>query len=356
MGTETTIGDTTSQDDMFIRFSNQEQINVFAPAADNSAGTQRLQDGTKIMGAIKGKENILVWTDNALYSMKFVGSPFTFGFEQVGTNCGLLGQNACCEIDGVAYWVGNNGFFSFDGTVNSLSCSVEDYVYDSFDTTKGQQVAAGINNLFTEVVWYYPTSGSTYNDRYVVYNYGEKTQLPTGVWYTGTNTNSIRTTWIDSIVYPNPYATQFNSSETGTVPSIVGSTGLGQTVYFQHESGTDQINPNGTITTLTSSLQSFDFAIQTDKGMGEYFISMRRFLPDFKTLTGKAKVTMGVKNYPSDSIAASTYSPFEVLPTSQKFDTRARGRYANVKIQNENAGETWRYGTFQVDVQADGRR
>jgi len=356
LGTETTIGTSSTQDDMFIRFSNQEQINVFAPAADNSAGTQRLQDGTKIMGAIKGKENILVWTDNALYSMKFVGAPFTFGFEQVGTNCGLLGQNACCEIDGVAYWIGNNGFFSFDGTVNSLSCSVEDYVFDDFDTTKGQQVCAGINNLFTEVVWYYPTEGSNYNDRYVVYNYGEKTQLPTGVWYTGTNTNSIRTTWIDSIVYPNPYATQYNSSGTGTTPTVVGETGLGQTVYFQHEIGNDQINPNGTVTTLTSSLQSYDFAVQTDKGMGEYFLAMRRFLPDFKTLTGKAKVTMGVKNYPSDSSADSTYSPFEVLPTSQKFDTRARGRYANLKIQNENAGETWRYGTFQVDVQADGRR
>jgi hypothetical protein len=341
---------------MFIRFSNQEQINVFAPAADNSAGTQRLQDGTRIMGAIKGKENILVWTDNALYSMKFVGSPFTFGFEQVGTNCGLLGQNACCEIDGVAYWMGNNGFFSFDGTVNSLACSVEDYVYDDFDTTKGQQVCAGINNLFTEVIWYYPTQGATYNDRYVVFNYGEKTQLPTGVWYTATNTNAIRTTWIDSIVYPNPYATQFNSSATGTVPSIVGETGLGQTVYFQHETGNDQINPNGTITALTSSLQSYDFAVQTDKGMGEYFLSMRRFLPDFKTLTGTAKVTLGIKNYPSDSVADSTYSPFSVVSTSQKFDTRARGRYANIKIENENAAETWRYGTFQVDVQADGRR
>jgi len=356
LGTETTIGDSTTQDDMFIRFSNQEQINVFAPAADNSAGTQRLQDGTKIMGAIKGKENILVWTDNALYTMKFVGSPFTFGFEQSGTNCGLLGQNAVIEIDGVAYWVGNNGFFSFDGTVNSLACSVEDYVYDSFDTTKGQQVNAGINNLFTEVIWYYPTSGSAYNDRYVVYNYGEKSQLPTGVWYTGTNTNSIRTTWIDSIVYPKPYATQFNSSETGTVPSIVGETGLGQTVYFQHEIGNDQINPNGTITALTSSLQSYDFAIQTDKGLGEYFLAMRRFLPDFKTLTGTAKVTIGIKNYPSDSNADSTFSPFSVISTSQKFDTRARGRYASLKIENENAGETWRYGTFQVDVQADGRR
>ena len=356
LGTETTIGDSTTQDDMFIRFSNQEQINVFAPAADNSAGTQRLQDGTRIMGAIKGKENILVWTDNALYSMKFVGSPFTFGFEQVGTNCGLLGQNAVIEIDGVAYWMGNNGFFSFDGTVNSLSCSVEDYVYDDFDTTKGQQVAAGINNLFTEVIWYYPTQGATYNDRYVVFNYGEKSQLPTGVWYTATNTNAIRTTWIDSIVYPKPYATQFNSSETGTVPSIVGETGLGQTVYFQHEIGNDQINPDGSTTALTSSLQSYDFAIQTDRGMGEYFLAMRRFLPDFKTLTGTAKVTIGIKNYPSDSNADSTFSPFSVISTSQKFDTRARGRYANVKIENENAAETWRYGTFQVDVQADGRR
>ena len=355
-GTETTIGDTTTQDDMFIRFSNQENINSYDITATNSAGDFRLQDGTKIISAIKAKETILVFTDNALYTMKFVGAPFTFSFEQVGTNCGLIGKNAVVEIDGAAFWLSPNGFFMFDGTVKSLPCTVEDFVYNNFDTTKGQQVAAGINNLFTEVIWYYPSEGSTYNNRYVVYNYGEKTQLPTGVWYTGTNTNAIRTTWIDSIVYPNPYATQFNSSGTGTTPTVVGETGLGQTVYFQHEIGNDQINPDGTVTTLTSSLQSYDFAVQTDKGMGEYFLAMRRFLPDFKTLTGTAKVTMGVKNYPSDSAADSTYSPFSVISTSQKFDTRARGRYANLKIENESAGETWRYGTFQVDVQADGRR
>ena len=355
-GTETTVGTASTQDDMFIRFSDQEAINTFAPTADNSAGTQRLQDGTKIMGAIKGKENILIWTDNALYSMKFVGAPFTFGFEQVGTNCGLLGQNAVVEIDGVAYWMGNNGFFSFDGTVNTLSCSVEDYVYGDFDTTKGQQVSAGINNLFTEVIWYYPSQGETYNDKYVVFNYGEKTQLPTGVWYTGINTNSIRTTWIDSIVYPKPYATQFNSSSTGSYPSIIGETGLGQSVFFQQETGTDQINPNGSTTALTSSLQSYDFAIQTDKGMGEYFVAMRRFIPDFKTLTGTAKVTVGIKDYPSNSSTDSALSPFSVTSSSTKFDTRARGRYANLQIANENAGEDWRYGTFQVDVQADGRR
>ena len=135
-GTEVTIGSTATQDDMFIRFSEQEDINDYSILATNTAGSQRLQDGTKIMGALVAKENILVWTDNALYTMKFVGAPFTFGFEQVGTNCGLIGKNAAVEIDGVAYWMGSNGFFSFDGTVNTLPCSVEDYVYDDIDTTK----------------------------------------------------------------------------------------------------------------------------------------------------------------------------------------------------------------------------
>ena len=171
-GTENEIGDATTQDDMFVRFSDQEAINAYAIKATNSAGSQRLQDGTKIVGSIVAKENILVWTDNALYTMKFVGAPFTFGFEQVGTNCGLIGKNAAIEIDGVAYWMSNNGFFSFDGTVNSLACSVEDYVFGDCDTTKGQQICAGINNLFTEVTWWYPTSNSNFNDRYVVFNYG----------------------------------------------------------------------------------------------------------------------------------------------------------------------------------------
>src|SRR6056300_490856 len=173
LGTETTIGDTATQDDMFIRFSDQEDINDYTPTAINSAGTQRLQDGTKIIGSLKAKETILVWTDNALYTMKFIGAPFTFGFEQVGTNCGLIGKNAAVEIDGVAYWMSNNGFFAFDGTVKSMPCSVEDYVYDNIDTTKGQQMYAGIDNLHTEVIWYYPTQESDYNNQYVIYNYGE---------------------------------------------------------------------------------------------------------------------------------------------------------------------------------------
>ena len=356
-GTETTIGSTATQDDMFIRFSEQENINSYTITAVNTAGSQRLQDGTKIMGALVAKENILVWTDNALYTMKFVGAPFTFGFEQVGTNCGLIGKNAAIEIDGVAYWMGSNGFFSFDGTVNTLPCSVEDYVYDDVDTTKGQQVNAGINNLFTEVTWWYPTAGSDFNNRYVVYNYGQTNQqVPMGNWYTGVNSNSIRTTWIDTLVYPKPYATAFNDSNTGTFPVVIGQTGLGQSVLFEHETGTDQVNPDGSTTTLTSFVESFDFALQTDQGIGEYFLSMGRFLPNFKNLIGNAVVNVSVTPYPAQANTNSSFSPFTIDSATTFVSTRARGRYAAIKIENTGTGQSWRFGTFQADLKPDGRR
>jgi len=354
-GTEVTIGDPTTQDDMFIRFSQDEDINIYTPLATNTAGSQRIQDGTKIMGALVAKENILVWTDNSLYTMKFVGAPFTFGFEQVGTNCGLIGKNAAIEIDGVAYWMSNNGFFAFDGTVNSLPCSVEDYVYDDCDTTKGQQINAGINNLFTEVVWWYPSTGSDFNNRSVTYNYGQSNQpTPMGNWYTGVNTNSIRTSWIDSLIYPKPYATAFKSANTGTFPSVIGESGLGQTLFFEHEVGTDQINPDGTTTTLTSFIESYDFSLQQDQS--EVFLAMRRFLPNFKVLTGDSQVTIAVADYPADPNTATQLSPFTINSTTTKIDTRARGRYANLKIANTGSGQSWRFGTFQVDIQPDGRR
>ena len=354
LGTETTIGDSTTQDDMFIRFSSAENINDYTPLATNSAGTQRIQDGTKIVGALVAKENILIWTNNALYTMKFVGAPFTFGFEQVGTNCGLIGKNAAVEIDGVAYWMSNNGFFAFDGTVNSLPCSVEDYVFDDVDTTKGQQVCAGLNNLFTEVVWWYPTAGSDFNNRSVSYNYGEAKQPPLGTWVTNTNTNFNRTTWMDTLIYPQPYATSYNSTGTGTFPAVIGESGLGNTTYFAQETGTDQINPDGSTTALESFIQSFSFSLQ--QGQSEVFLAMRRFLPNFKVLAGNNKVTISVKDFPADNDVATALSPFTIDSTTTKIDTRARGRYANIKIQNTAAGESWRFGTFQVDLQPDGRR
>ncbi len=352
LGTETTIGTSSTRDNMFIRFSDAEDINSYNTSATNTAGTQRLQDGTKIMGALKAKETILIWTDNALYTMKFVGAPFTFGFEQVGTNCGLIGKNAAVEIDGIAYWMSPNGFFLFDGTVKTLSCSVEDHVYENIDVTKGQQVTAGLNNLFTEVVWYYPSSGADFNDKYVVYNYGESSRENT-VWYTGTET---RTTWIDASVYPKPTATKFVSSGTGAFPAIIGQTGLGQTTLFEHEVGTDQSNADGSTTTVSSFIQSFDFDIKTGETDGEFFLSMKRFIPDFKTLQGNAKLTMSVKRFPAQSSSATALSPFTVTSSSLKFDTRARGRYANIKIENDAASESWRFGTINLDIKPDGRR
>ena len=362
LGTETTIGDTSTQDDMFIRFSDQEDINDYTPTAINSAGTQRLQDGTRIMGSLKAKETILVWTDNALYTMKFIGSPFTFGFEQVGTNCGLIGKNAAIEIDGAAFWMSPNGFFMFDGTVKSLPCSVEDYVYDQADTTKGQQIYAGINNLYTEVVWYYPSTSSDYNDQYVVFNYGEP--MKGGVWYIGTEA---RTSWIDASVYPKPSATKFNDSAVGTFPVIVGEDGLGQTTLFEHEVGTDQVNPDGSTTTVTSFIKSFDFDLQAKQKdaqgkssgptiSGEVFLAMRRFVPDFKDLQGNAKVTLAVKRYPQQSDTVTSLSPFTINSSTDKKDTRARGRFVNIKIENTDVSESWRFGTLRIDVQPDGRR
>ena len=358
LGTETTIGDTTTQDDMFIRFSDQEDINTYIATSINSAGSQRLQDGTKIVGALKAKETILIWTDNALYTMKFIGSPFTFGFEQVGTNCGLIGKNAAVEIDGSAFWLSPNGFFLFDGTVKSLPCSVEDFVFNDFDTTKGQQVAAGLNNLFTEVTWYYPSSSSDFNNKYVVFNYGEN------CWYTGTEA---RTSWMDGTIYPAPYATKYSSTADGTFPAVIGQDGLGQTKYFEHEIGTDQVNEDGSTTIVPSFIKSFDFDLQQRQRdargrssgpsiAGEIFLAVRRFVPDFKTLAGNAKVTLAVKRYPQQSDTSTSLSPFTIDSSTDKKDTRARGRFVNFKIENDSNGEEWRFGTFKLDIQPDGRR
>lgn len=354
MGTETTVGVPSTQDDMFVRFSSQEEINTYDITAGNSAGSQRIQDGTKIVGAIKSKEAILIWTDNALYLMRHIGSPFVFGFEQVGTNCGLIGQNAVVEVDGVAYWLSDKGFFKYDGSVKTIDCSVEDYVYDDIDTTQSQQIYAGVNNLYTEVRWDYPSSSADYNDRYVIFNFAE------GVWYTG---NTPRTSWADSNVFSKPFATDFDNTTNGDFPEVIGEpaapNGYGKTILYNHEVGVDQENLNGSITRILSNIESFDFDISNPQiGDGEVFLSMRRFIPDFKTLDGTVKVTLTLKRYPSDTGTTSTYSSFDVTSTTEKKDTRARGRFLSIKIENSGLadGENWRYGTLRIDIQPDGRR
>ena len=362
-GTETTIGDSTTQDDMFIRFSDQENINSYTPTATNTAGTQRLADGSKIMGAIRGRDSILVWTDTALFTMRFVGQPFTFAFAQVGTNCGLVGQNAAVEVDDAAYWMSENGFFRYGGKLESLPCLVEDFVYDDINLASGNQmVSAGLNNLFGEVIWFYPSGTSDVVNKMVAYNYFDSTLLKRPVWTVGTLS---RTMWKDSSVFGKPHALEYDAA-TDTSFDVVGNT-EGRTSYYEHETGTDQ-NKNGTITAVVSNISSGDFDItqrvlrgaQTGmpdlRGDGEFIMKVRRFIPDFVSQTGTTRVTLNLRNFPNDSRSSSSLGPFDITSSTTKVDTRARARAISLKIENTAADQSWKLGTFRLDIQPDGRR
>ena len=362
-GTETTIGTPSTQDDMFIRFSDQEDINTYTPTATNTAGTQRLADGSQIRGAIRGRDAILVWTDTALFTQRFVGQPFTFAFAQVGTHCGLVGQNACVEVDGAAYWMSENGFFRYAGKLESLPCLVEDHVYDNINLESGNQmVSAGLNNLFGEVMWFYPESNSSVVNRMVSYNYFDSSpQRP--VWTVG---SLARTMWRDSAVFGKPHALEYDAS-TDTSFDVVGNT-EGRTSYYEHETGTDQ-NRNGTITAITANITSGDFditaqrtaqgqqtGVATFRGDGEFIMKIRRFIPDFISQTGTTRVTLNLRNFPNDTAASSSLGPFDITSSTQKVDTRARARAIALKVENTSTSQNWKLGTFRLDTQPDGRR
>ena len=362
-GTETTIGDTSTQDDMFVRFSDQEDINTYVPTATNTAGTQRLADGSQIRGAIRGRDAIYVWTDTALFTQRFVGQPFTFAFAQVGTNCGLVGQNACVEVDGAAYWMSENGFFRYAGKLESLPCLVEDFVYDNINLESGNQmVSAGLNNLFGEVIWFYPTTGSSVVNRQVTYNYFDSSpQRP--VWTVG---SLARTMWEDSAVFGSPHALEYTAGNDSSF-DVVGNT-EGRTIYYEHETGTDQVQ-GGATTAIVASIESGDFditqqrassgqqtGVATFRGDGEFIMKIRRFIPDFISQTGNTQVTFLLRDYPNDSQASSSLGPFTVSSSTKKVDTRARARAIALKIANTTSSQSWKLGTFRLDIQPDGRR
>ena len=356
LGTETTIGTATTQDKMFIRFSDQESTSDYAPTSTNTAGTFRLDDGTQIIGAFKGKDYILVLTDTAAYEMQFVGPPFTFSIRKVGSNNGLMGQHAGVFANGAVYWMGKTGgFYVYDGTVKSLPCLVEDFVFTTdgnnpgINYDSGQIVYGGINELYSEINWFYPTSSSEVVDRVVTYNFDE------GVWTTGTLD---RSTWVGSTVYEQPYATDYNASNTPTFP-VVSGVSNGASIYYAHEVGVNQQNGDGTQTAITSFIKSGEFDLNGRQGVpgdGEFLMSMSRFVPDFKRISGNAKVTIFLNSFPQTTQTSSPLGPFTVNSTTTKVNTRARARFAAVQIENENLNESWRYGTFRFDVRVDGRR
>ena len=357
LGTETTIGSSSTQNKMFIRFSDQESTSVYEPTSTNTAGTFQLDDGTRIVGAFKGKDYILVLTDTAAYEMQFVGPPFTFSIRKVGSNNGLMGQHAGVFANGAVFWMGKTGgFYVYDGTVKSLPCLVEDFVFTTdgnnpgINYDSGQLVYGGINELYSEINWFYPTSGSDVVNRVVTYNFDEN------VWTTGTLD---RSTWVGSTVYEKPYATDYNAANTPTFP-VVSGVSNGASIYYAHEVGINQQNGDGTETAITSFIKSGEFDINGRQGVpgdGEFIMSIKRFLPDFKRISGDAKVTIFLNQFPQGTTASSSpLGPFTLNSTTSKVDTRARARLVAVQVENEGLDQSWRYGSFRFDIRPDGRR
>ena len=337
-GTESIIGDPSSIDPMFVRFSNQEDINTFTESATNTAGGQRLTDGSEIITAIRSRGQVLIMTNTALHGMQYVGPPFTFGFQQLGANCGCIGPHAAADINGLAFWMGTEAFYMFDGTVKKLPCTVQDYVFKDLNIVQGAKTFVGINSQFNEVTWWYCSFTSDYIDRYVSFNYLEN------VWSTGT---LARTSWTDIGTYQKPLATDYDL--TGTEPTLTTIQGLtpGRSLLYNQEDGFDA---NG------APIYAFISSGYFDLGDGDSMLFMKRFIPDFKNQVGNLTVRCLLRPYPQASASPSSLDPYVITPTTQKVDTRARGRQIQLTIESTELNTNWRFGTLRIDAIPDGLR
>jgi hypothetical protein len=328
-------------DPMLLRWSDQEDISNWTPAATNQAGSLRLSEGTEIIDAIQARQEVLVWTDSALYGLQYLGAPEVWGAQLLGTNITIASPNATVYSGNIAYWMGTNKFYYYDGTVKTLPCEVRSYVFDDFNQQQVDQVICGSNEQFDEIWWFYCSAGATRNDRYVVYNYIEK------VWYYG---NLARSAWIDSDLREFPIAATFSN-----------------TLVLQ-ENGVDD-NETGTPTAVTATITSTQF----DLDDGDRFMLINKMLPDM-TFTGStadspaATMTLnplensGSGRYDPASVggnSSATVTRTAVLPveefTGQVF-TRVRGRQMSIKIESTELGVTWKLGAPRMDMRPDGRR
>jgi hypothetical protein len=337
-GTETTIGNASTQDPMFVRFSNQEDINTFTETATNTAGGQRLTDGSRIVTAVRSRGQILIFTDTSLHGMQYVGPPYTFGFQQLGANCGCIGPHAAADVNGLAFWMGTEAFYVFDGTVKKMPCTVQDFVFKDINLVQGAKTHVGVNSQFNEVTWWYCSFTSDFIDRFVTFNYLENT------WHVG---SMPRTAWVDIGTYPKPLGAEYlRDNNEATISTIYGVT-EGRSLVYSHEDG---VNADGTA--ITAFIQSGYFDISE----GDNMLFMKRFIPDFKNQVGNLTVNLLLRPYPQATASPSSLDPYVITPTTQKVDTRARGRQISLKIETSEIDTNWRYGTLRVDVVPDGLR
>jgi len=337
-GTESTVGVPSTQDPMFVRFSNQEDISEFTESAINTAGGQRLTDGSRIVSAVRSRGQILIFTDTSLHGMQYVGPPYTFGFQQLGANCGCIGPNAAADVNGLAFWMGKEAFYMFDGTVKKMACTVQDYVFKDLNLTQDDKVHVGVNSQFNEVTWWYCSFTSDYIDRFVTYNYLE------GVWSTGTMS---RSAWADIGTFAKPVASAYlPTSNAPTLSTIQGLT-KGRSIMYSQEDG---INADG------QPIYAYIVSGYFDLGDGDNMLFMKRFIPDFKNQEGNLTVRCLLRPYPQASASPSSLDPYVITPTTQKVDTRARGRQISLTIERTELDTNWRFGTLRIDAIVDGLR
>ena len=335
-GTETTIGNGTTQDDLFLRFSSQEDFNTWTPLSTNTSGSFRIQDGSKIVAAVRSRGSILVWTDTALHALNNIGPPFIFGLNQIGANCGAISPNSVADVNGVTFWMSQTAFYQFDGAIKKLDCTVQDFVFDDINSTANGQVSIAVNTDFNEVTWFYASASSDFLNRSVTYNYLE------GVWYT--NSGFVRSSWVDRGVYPLPYATYYDATSIPNNETILGVT-AGCTTLYRHEDG---FNDDGAA--MDCQITSGDFDIEE----GDEVFLCSRVIPDFKNQTGNTDIKIEFANYPASTNTRSFTGTTSA--TTKFFSTRGRGRQANIKVSSNAVDSNWRFGTVRLDIRPDGTR
>ena len=319
------------QDPLLIRFSSQENPIDFFPTSTNTAGDLRLGAGSTFVQAVETKREILVWTDTALFSMRFIGPPFTFGLSQLASNITIMGPNAAVSTEDVVYWMGIDNFYIYAGRTQQLPCTVKQKVFGDFNRAESDKVTSGINSEFSEVFWFYPSANATDNDKYVVYNYGEK------VWYFG---DLARTAWLDRGTRANPIA--------ASSPHI-----------FNHEIGFDDDG---------SAMTSFIESAGIDMGDGDKFTHIRRVIPDLSFLgstnlsSPQAVFTIKSRRFPGASFdntdSGTTIGSIsgDVETFTEQLHIRSRGRAFAVRVESTALGTKWKLGSPRVDMRPDGRQ
>jgi hypothetical protein len=324
-----------TQDPLLIRFSDQENVTDWRPTTTNTAGDLRLGSGSKIVTAIETRQQILVFTDVSLHAMQYIGPPFTFGINMISENVTIRSPISVAAVEDTVYWMGKNEFYVYNGGVQTLPCSVRDYVFSNFNAVQAEKCFAAVNSSFSEIWWFYPSASSDNNDRYVVYNYLQN------IWYYG---NLTRTAWVDRGVEENPIA--------------AGRDGY----LYNHEVGFDDGS-----TTPASAITSYVESSQFDIGDGDQFSFVRRLVPDvtFRNSTAEtptANFTLKARNFPggaylqNNSKAVEKTASVPVEQFTQDAHVRLRGRSVAIRVDSNNTGTGWRLGSPRIDVRSDGRR